>query len=67
VRSKSKFREFSILGVNLRKSGKRGDILVIRSCGAYAESMSLRYNGREAIGNNLEKKIKTTLRLVKTA
>jgi diaminopimelate decarboxylase len=46
---------------------KRGDILVIRSCGAYAESMSLRYNGREAIGNNLEKKIKTTLRLVKTA
>jgi len=25
---------------------KRGDILTIRSCGAYAESMSLNYNGR---------------------
>lgn len=28
---------------------KRGDILTIRSCGAYAESMSLNYNGREKI------------------
>ena len=28
---------------------KRGDILSIRSCGAYAESMSLNYNGREKV------------------
>jgi diaminopimelate decarboxylase len=28
---------------------KRGDVLTIRSCGAYAESMSLRYNGRKQI------------------
>lgn len=28
---------------------KRGDLIAIRSCGAYAESMSLRYNGRTAI------------------
>lgn len=41
---------------------KRGDILTIRSCGAYAESMSLRYNGREAVGSNLRKKVTTQLR-----
>ena len=47
---------------------KRGDILTIRSCGAYAESMSLRYNGREAVGNNLKRTlINTTLRMVKSA
>jgi diaminopimelate decarboxylase len=40
----------------------RGDILTIRSCGAYAESMSLRYNGREAVGSNLRKKVATQLR-----
>lgn len=28
---------------------KRGDIITIRSCGAYAESMSLNYNGRGRI------------------
>lgn len=28
---------------------KRGDILSIKSCGAYAESMSLNYNGREKV------------------
>jgi len=28
---------------------KRGDILTIRSCGAYAESMSLNYNGRDRV------------------
>ena len=28
---------------------KRGDILTIKSCGAYAESMSLNYNGREKV------------------
>ena len=28
---------------------KRGDIISIRSCGAYAESMSLNYNGREKV------------------
>ena len=28
---------------------KRGDIISIRSCGAYAESMSLNYNGRDRI------------------
>ena len=27
----------------------RGDILVVKSCGAYAESMRLNYNGRETI------------------
>lgn len=27
----------------------RGDIITIRSCGAYAESMSLNYNGREKV------------------
>lgn len=46
---------------------KRGDIITIRSCGAYAESMSLRYNGRQAVGNNLKKNVKTSLRMVKTA
>ncbi len=33
---------------------KRGDILTIRSCGAYAESMSLRYNGREKIRSEVQ-------------
>ncbi|UKN01411.1 diaminopimelate decarboxylase [Paracrocinitomix mangrovi] len=28
---------------------KRGDIITIRSCGAYAESMSLNYNGRDKV------------------
>ncbi len=28
---------------------KRGDILTVKSCGAYAESMSLNYNGREKV------------------
>lgn len=28
---------------------RRGDIIAIRSCGAYAESMSLNYNGREKV------------------
>lgn len=46
---------------------KRGDMLTIRSCGAYAESMSLRYNGREAVGSNLRRDVQTTLRLVRTA
>lgn len=46
---------------------KRGDILTIRSCGAYAESMSLRYNGRQEVGNNLKRQIATTLRIVRTA
>lgn len=48
---------------------KRGDILTIRSCGAYAESMSLRYNGREAVGNNLKRGTvnHTTLRMIKSA
>ncbi len=45
----------------------RGDLLTIRSCGAYAESMSLRYNGREAVGNNLEVQVETSLRLVHSA
>jgi diaminopimelate decarboxylase len=46
---------------------KRGDIVTIRSCGAYAESMSLRYNGREAIGNNLKPQVHTALRILKYA
>ena len=28
---------------------QRGDILTVKSCGAYAESMSLNYNGRGKI------------------
>lgn len=32
---------------------KRGDILSIRSCGAYAESMSLHYNGRNQVDSIL--------------
>lgn len=46
---------------------KRGDILTIRSCGAYAESMSLRYNGRQEVGNNLKRTVNTSLRMVRTA
>lgn len=46
---------------------KRGDILTIRSCGAYAESMSLRYNGRQEVGNNLKRKVNTSLRMIRTA
>ncbi|MDG1914858.1 MAG: diaminopimelate decarboxylase [Crocinitomix sp.] len=46
---------------------RRGDILSIRSCGAYAESMSLRYNGRKEVGNNLKRQVNTSLRLVRTA
>lgn len=45
---------------------KRGDILSIRSCGAYAESMSLRYNGRQEVGNNLQRQVNTSLRIVRT-
>jgi diaminopimelate decarboxylase len=30
---------------------KRGDIISIRSCGAYAESMSLNYNGRQKVSS----------------
>jgi diaminopimelate decarboxylase len=46
---------------------KRGDLVTIRTCGAYAESMALRYNGRKAIANNLTPRVNTTLRMVKTA
>ncbi len=46
---------------------KRGDILTIRSCGAYAESMSLRYNGRQEVGNNLKRQVNTSLRIARTA
>lgn len=47
---------------------KRGDVLTIRSCGAYAESMSLRYNGREAVGNNLKRTlVNTSFRMVRSA
>lgn len=46
---------------------KRGDILTIRSCGAYAESMSLRYNGRQEVGSNLKRVVNTSLRMVRTA
>ncbi|MEX1000529.1 MAG: diaminopimelate decarboxylase [Crocinitomicaceae bacterium] len=37
---------------------KRGDILTIQSCGAYAESMSLNYNGREKIESHVFSKRK---------
>jgi len=36
------------LGENIKLPQlKRGDLLTIRSCGAYAESMQLSYNGRK--------------------
>lgn len=42
---------------------QRGDIISIKSCGAYAESMSLNYNGREKV----ESYIHSTLDYVTTA
>jgi diaminopimelate decarboxylase len=33
----------------------RGDIITIRSCGAYAESMSLNYNGRDKVHSYLHR------------
>ncbi len=46
---------------------RRGDIIEIRSCGAYVESMSLNYNGRGAIRSVQSQKVQTTLRVLKTA
>lgn len=46
---------------------KRGDVLTIRSCGAYAESMSLNYNGRQKIGSVTSNHILTQFRIIKTA
>lgn len=46
---------------------KRGDLISIRSCGAYTESMALQYNGRSAISNNLTPRVNTTLRIARIA
>lgn len=46
---------------------KRGDILTIRSCGAYAESMSLNYNGRTKIGSVTSEHVLTQFRIIKVA
>ena len=46
---------------------KRGDILTIRSCGAYAESMSLNYNGRVKVKSLSTEKNLTQLRIIKSA
>ncbi|MCH2233618.1 MAG: diaminopimelate decarboxylase [Crocinitomicaceae bacterium] len=46
---------------------KRGDLIAIRSCGAYAESMSLRYNGREAIPSYPSAVNATAFKVAKTA
>jgi diaminopimelate decarboxylase len=42
---------------------KRGDILEIKSCGAYAESMALSYNGRGKINSVPSNRVETTLRI----
>ncbi|MCG8577912.1 MAG: diaminopimelate decarboxylase [Flavobacteriales bacterium] len=46
---------------------KRGDVVEIKSCGAYAESMSLNYNGRGRIGSVPSNQVATSLRIVKSA
>ncbi|MBN4072828.1 diaminopimelate decarboxylase [Crocinitomix catalasitica] len=46
---------------------KRGDIIEIKSCGAYAESMALSYNGREKIQSVPSDRVATTLRIVRSA
>lgn len=45
---------------------KRGDILTIRSCGAYAESMSLNYNGREKAGSVTSDHVLTQFRIIRS-
>ena len=42
---------------------KRGDIVEIKSCGAYAESMSLNYNGRSRITSVPSNRVETSLRI----
>lgn len=46
---------------------QRGDILTIRSCGAYAESMSLNYNGRSRINSITSDHVLTQFRIIKSA
>lgn len=46
---------------------KRGDIISIRSCGAYAESMSLNYNGRAKIASVTNSPVLTQFRIIKSA
>lgn len=46
---------------------KRGDVLTIRSCGAYAESMSLNYNGRVKVGSVTSDHVLTQFRIIKSA
>lgn len=45
---------------------KRGDILTIRSCGAYAESMSLNYNGRVKVGSVTSDHVLTQFRIIRS-
>jgi diaminopimelate decarboxylase len=45
---------------------KRGDILTIRSCGAYAESMSLNYNGRVKVGSITSDHVLTQFRIIRS-
>jgi diaminopimelate decarboxylase len=46
---------------------RRGDLVEIKSCGAYVESMSLNYNGRGAIRIVNSEKVQTRLRVLRTA
>lgn len=46
---------------------QRGDILTIRSAGAYAESMSLNYNGRSKAASVTSDHILTQFRIIKVA
>lgn len=46
---------------------KRGDILSIRSCGAYAESMSLNYNGRIKIESVTSDHVLTQFRIIRAS
>jgi diaminopimelate decarboxylase len=46
---------------------KRGDILTIRSCGAYAESMSLNYNGRVKVGSVTSDHVLTQFRIIRSS
>ena len=46
---------------------KRGDILTIKSCGAYGESMSLSYNGRAKAKSVISQNVLTQFRIIKSA
>lgn len=46
---------------------KRGDIISIRSCGAYAESMSLNYNGRTKVRSVTSDHVLTQFRIIRAS